>query len=226
MLEPLKASERERAELARFDEGGGSEVVAGGGKLIRNCSYWFGSDGWAISEWEVLPEADLAVGRIDGFAAEQIAGYPEFRIGGLRPGVSLCRLGFPFHTVAASYDEATDRFRLAPETLPIPRFPNEGILTRLQVAADSQAPFPVTFIETSSPGLRGQSGGPIFDTEGHVWGIQSHTAHISLGFDPVLEIEGRRVTEHQFMNVGVAASSETVVAFLAHVGVDAATTTG
>ena len=72
---------------------------------------------------------------------------------------------------------------------------------------------------------RGQSGGPIFDTDGHVWGIQSRTAHISLGFDPVIEVGGQAATEHQFLNVGVGASSDTVVAFLRHIGVDAATTT-
>lgn len=38
------------------------------------------------------------------------------------------------------------------------------------------------FIETSTPRLRGQSGGPIFDVNGAIWAIQSQTHHLKLGF--------------------------------------------
>jgi hypothetical protein len=76
-----------------------------------------------------------------------------------------------------------------------------------------------------SPGPLGQSGGPIFDVDGRVWGIQVRTHHIPLGFDPEVEVGGRQAVEHQFMNVRVGASSQTVVAFLGHIGVSVATTT-
>ena len=139
------------------------------------------------------------------------------------PGRSLCRLGFPFHAVGATFDEARGVFELEPGALPIPRFPNEGIMTRFMQAPDAGVPYPVSFIETSSPGLRGQSGGPLFDADGHVWGIQSRTNHVLLGFDPQIEVGGTTVTEHQFMNVGVATASETVLGLLGGLGATVAT---
>ena len=193
-------------------------------KEILNCSYWFGVDGWGMESWEAVPEADVAVGHLSGFEPKQVGTYPVFQTGELGPGRSVCRLGFPFHAVEATYDEAKDSFALAPGAIPIPRFPSEGIVTRLLVDPSTQHSFPISFVETSSPGLRGQSGGPIFDADGHVWGIQSRTNHLLLGFDPVLEVEGNRVTEHQFMNVGVGTSAETVIGFLRHLSLDVATT--
>ncbi len=190
---------------------------------LRNVSYWFGFDGWAVPRWEAVPAADLAAGRLSGFDPSRIGGYPVFQTGDLGPGRSLCRLGFPFHAVGAVFDEARGIFELEPGALPIPRFPNEGIMTRSLEAADAGAPYPVSFIETSSPGLRGQSGGPLFDAEGHVWGIQSRTNHVPLGFDPQIEADGVVVTEHQFMNVGVATASETVLGLLHRLGADVAT---
>jgi S1-C subfamily serine protease len=61
------------------------------------------------------------------------------------------------------------------------------------------------FIETSTPGLRGQSGGPLFDVKGEIWGIQSRTVHLELGFSPKKKDGPREIVEHQFMNVGLAA---------------------
>jgi S1-C subfamily serine protease len=190
---------------------------------LANVSCWFGHDGWSVAAWEVVPDADLAVGRLDGFRPSHISTYPVFGTGDLGPGRSLCRLGFPFHAVEAGFDEATGTFQLAPHTLPIPRFPNEGIMTRAINLSGTGLPYPVSFVETSSPGLRGQSGGPLFDTDGHVWGIQSRTNHLLLGFDPQLDVGGATVTEHQFMNVGVATSSETVLGLLGRLGARVAT---
>src|SRR5689334_15106048 len=57
---------------------------------VRTSSYWFGRDGWAVETWEVLPEADLAVGRLAGFSPDQIGGYPVFELEEMGPGSSLC----------------------------------------------------------------------------------------------------------------------------------------
>ena len=62
----------------------------------------------------------------------------------------------------------------------------------------------VAFIETTSPGLRGQSGGPIFDKEGVVWAVQSKTLSMPLGFNSEYESEGRkRQAPEQFIHVGL-----------------------
>ncbi len=47
--------------------------------------------------------------------------------------------------------------------------------------------------------------------------------HLPLGFDPELTVDGTSHREHQFMNVGVATSSESVLASLGHIGVTVAT---
>jgi hypothetical protein len=67
------------------------------------------------------------------------------------------------------------------------------------------------FIETSTPGLRGQSGGPLFDVDGKVWGIQSRTNHYDLGFAPTVKEGGRSLMEHQFLNTSWSADIDEIV---------------
>ncbi len=59
-------------------------------------------------------------------------------------------------------------------------------------------------IETSSPGLRGQSGGPLVDEDGKVCGIQSYTIHYSLKFN----------VQDQFLHVGRAIHAKSIIEFL------------
>jgi hypothetical protein len=101
-------------------------------------------------------------------------------------------------------------------------FPIEGILTRLIERGPSAASYRKLFVETSSPGLNGKSGGPVLDTSGVVWGVQSQTRHLSLGFNPEVPDEAGGSTkheEHQFLNVGRAAHPETIVGLLKENGV-------
>ena len=92
--------------------------------------------------------------------------YPVLKLptSGFDRGRSLCRLGFPFVEVTSTYDEANNSFAFANAQLVF--FPNEGIFTRiLDAGRTPDGKHPVMFVETSSPGLRGQSGGPIFDSD-------------------------------------------------------------
>ena len=190
---------------------------------ITDVSYWWGRDGVTVNQVEIDPLADLAVGRFANFDSSLVPAYPHFKstaAGELPPGASLCRLGFPFYEVASTFDDSTGQFTLPPGTLPLPRFPNEGILTRIPQLPDPVSGRIVKFVETSSPGLRGQSGGPIFDVEGIVWGIQSRTAHLPLGFSPEQVVPGgKKVTEHQFLNVGVGSHVDEIIRMLALMGV-------
>lgn len=167
---------------------------------IENCSAWWGTDGLAFREVSVIGELDLAVGRLEPVSL--LAGpYPTFKNPevGFRPGRSLCRFGFAFEQLGVRFDPARSVFSLDKPGLTL--FPIEGILTRLISQAPGASPL---FIETSSPGLRGQSGGPVCDAKGRIWGIQSRTAHLPLGFNPTVEVNGRTVEEHQFLNLGWA----------------------
>jgi len=164
--------------------------------------------------------ADVGIGRLEPFDPAWVTTYPTFKDPSkdFEPGESLCKYGYPFHSITPIWDAATGSFQLPAGALPIPLFPIEGIFTRTAeiVITDPAGnllpiapPFPLRWIETSSPGLRGQSGGPILDAQGSIWGIQANTMHLALGFDP--QVPGRpNEREHQFLNVGRGAHPETI----------------
>jgi len=185
-------------------------------KWITNFSFWWGKDGVSLERLIVNPFADLAVGKLSPFDPTEIKKYPTIKNpANLKIATSLCKLGFPFHKIQATFDETTENFTLSPGSLPIPRFPIEGIYTRNSVFIDQNDNTKKTkFIETSSPGLRGQSGGPIFDTAGNIWAIQSKTSHIPLGFNPTIKKGSQLVEENQFLNVGLGVHPEVIVSFL------------
>lgn len=191
-------------------------------RWITNHSFWWGKDGVSLKDVKLLPEADIAVGRLEPFDPASVKTYPTIKdpTNDLRPGTSLCRLGFPFHELKTSFNEETGNFKLPPGVLPIPLFPLEGIFTRNIRAGKSQDKrYEIKFLETSSPGLRGHSGGPIFDTKGTVWAIQSRTHHFPLGFSPKVIRDGKEVEEHQFLNVGWGIHPELIVLFLRDNGI-------
>ncbi len=74
-------------------------------------------------------------------------------------------------------------------------------------------------METSTPGLKGQSGGPIFDKDGNIWAVQSATNSLPLDFSPKVKHNGREVTENQFLNVGIGTHVETVCKTLDHLSI-------
>lgn len=209
-----------RAERRRRqrDQGG-----AASGALVTHFSPWFGQDQVTLKDVLVLPAADLAMGRLDPFEEEWIDRYPTFKDPAteLEPGTSLCKLGYPFHSITPEWDENAEAFRLPEGSVPPPLFPLEGIYTRNLVAdTPDKLPFPIKFLETSSPGLRGQSGGPTFDRHGTVWAVQSQTSHLPLGFQPKLKVENRVVEEHQFLNVGLGVHPETLIGALTQHGIE------
>ena len=192
---------------------------------VRNHSVWWGHDGAQLHDMTMMPAADLAVGRLQPFDANSVAHYPVFKnpAHGYAPGRSLCRLGFPFHEIKPTFDDEKNAFVLPEGAVPLPLFPVEGIFTRVVIATmPGETNERGKFIETSSPGLAGQSGGPIVDTDGVVWALQSHTRHHSLGFSPSVPSrrKGSEQKEHQFLNVGLGVHTELILSFLKHQGVE------
>ena len=167
-----------------------------------------GADGLRLVEARVAPAADLALGRLDPFDPATVPRFPVFKdpSRGYAPGRSLCKLEFPLHRIEPVYDEQANTFTLPPGSVPLPMLPLEGMFTR---AVDTRAPGneegdPSPFIETSSPSLIGQMGGPVFDSEAVLWGIQSHTMHHPLGFQPPVPGGPAGQVVHQFLNTGLA----------------------
>ena len=121
----------------------------------------------------MCPDIDLAVVHLKDFDMSGVPEFPTIKDGSkaVDPGSSCYRIGFPFSSIQATFDDASQSFNFPPGSLPLPLFPIEGMLTReIIIRRDPPSPFPLQMIETSSPGLKGQSGGPILDTTGTVCG--------------------------------------------------------
>lgn len=185
-------------------------------KWITNYYYLLASSGVELKDVKILAENDIAIGRLEPFNPKSIAIYPTLKNpSNLQHGTSLCKLGFPFHEIKVTFNEEKKTFELPDGTFPIPRFPIEGIYTRNVLYGKSKDDkYEIKYIETSSPGLRGQSGGPIFDVNGIVWGIQSRTIHLPLGFSPKVKKNNHEVEENQFLNVGWGIHPEVLISFL------------
>ena len=228
----LPAVQKYRADASAIEKDAGLSAkqkqrqlrrLKGDPKWVTNSSFWWGRDEPQIAEARPLPEADLVAVRLEPWSPSWASSYPTIKdpTKPMDVGRSLCKLGYPFHDISATYDETKDAFQLAEGTLPLPRFPIEGIYTRDAVTGKSaDGKYDLKLLETSSPGLRGQSGGPIFDTRGTVWAIQSQTIHLPLGFSPKLETRGRTIEEHQFLNAGLGVHAEVIVPFLRDNGID------
>lgn len=169
------------------------------------------------------PFADLAIIRFKGFSKIHYNGYAQFINDDnmARPGRFLCRSGFPFPEFNNyAYNYQKDEIEWTREGNPrSPSFPIEGIITRL-IAQNGQ----VVGIEMSSPGLRGQSGGPLFDPDGLIYGMQSSTRHLHLGFDlenheVTMGNRTKRVTNMPFLHVGQCVHASVIKTFLREHGV-------
>ena len=187
-------------------------------------SAWWARDGVGITDAQGLKDVDLAVGRLEPFDPSWVDTYPTFKdpAKDFLVGTSLCKLGYPFHSIKPTWHEDKRAFVLPQGSLPLPMFPIEGIFARVVNVKieNNPPPYPYKFIETSSPGLKGQSGGPILDTEGAIWAIQSHTAHFHLGFNPEVPGNKRGQREQQFLNVGRGVHVETILGFLRQIGIN------
>ncbi len=192
-------------------------------KDVQHCAVWWGSNEAKLVDAGGIEDIDLGIGRLEPFDPASVAVYPVIKNTSkyYEPGVSLCKLGYPFYDVPITWDSAANSFASA-GSVAFPLFPIEGILTRFVRDPNlaGRQPYILAQLETSSPGLRGQSGGPIFDTLGRLWGIQTLTAHLPLGFEP--EFEGKnskKHRQHQFLNVGRGVHGETIVGLLNQLGV-------
>ncbi len=185
-------------------------------RWITHHTYWWGGDGVSIRDVARLPEADLAIGRLEPFVPGPPDAYPSFKNpASLDVGTSLCKLGYPFHEIAATFRADDNAFELPPAAMSLTHFPIEGIYTRTLSAGRSRdGRYDIKFVETSTPGLMGQSGGPVFDAAGRVWAVQSRTDFRPFGCCARGETNGRRTTEKHFLNVGVGVHPELIAAFL------------
>lgn len=188
----------------------------------ERCSLWIGFDNvqnvqikdGAFVSFEPL---DIALAQIANFEPAWCRTYPTIKDPSkdYDPGQSLCTLGFPLHHITPKWNAALGAFELPPDCAPLPYFPIEGILTRFVQARTPEGVEPIApikWIETSHPGLRGQSGGPIFDPKGTVWGIQVRTTSYPLGFNTG--------NQTQYLHVGLGAHAESLLTMFKGLGIN------
>ncbi|GAB3251586.1 hypothetical protein GCM10027347_10110 [Larkinella harenae] len=164
------------------------------------------------------PTQDLAVIQFKGYNQLKYNAFATFLRDSskVKPGRTLCRLGYPFPEFTNyRFNSDLDDIEWTTEGRSnTPRFPIDGIITRLRGENNE-----IVGIEMSTPGLRGQSGGPLFDTNGIIYGMQSSTRHLHLGFDiedREVIVNGRqtRVSNYPFLNVGQCVHVDIIKKFL------------
>ena len=134
----------------------------------------------------------------------------------VKQGRSLCRLGYPFPEFNNfRHNTTTDDIEWTTEGNQVsPQFPIDGIISRFGIKNGM-----IATIELSTPGLRGQSGGPLFDADGLVYGMQAMTKHLHLGFDikdkeVISDGKKTRISNHPFLHVGHCIHVDRIKEFL------------
>ena len=166
------------------------------------------------------PTLDLAILEFKGFNKIFYNSHASFIKDSsiIKQGKYLCRIGYPFPEF--------NNFRHNPDIDDIewtntgnpnsPSFPIDGIVTRFVADPNLNS---VTGIEMSTAGLRGQSGGPLFDTEGKIYGMQFATNHLHLGFDIkekeiIQDGKKTRVSNYPFLHTGICVHVDKIKEFL------------
>lgn len=169
--------------------------------------------------WHTHPTLDLAILKFNDFKTLL---YKEPAVlladeSKIKQGKYLCRLGFPFAEFNNyQYNQSTDDIEWTQTGLQVsPIFPLEGMITRFLGDPDNG----LMGIEMSTPGLRGQSGGPLFDDQGIVYGMQFSTKHLHLGFDLIdkeimTDVGVKKVSDFSFLHLGQCIHINVIKAFL------------
>jgi hypothetical protein len=186
---------------------------------LSNCV----EEGGVEIEVRLHPSVDVALLKFEKYKKLLCNKFPVFAKDGsaLKQGKSLCRVGFPFPEFTNfEYDEAAEEIRWTNKgRKDTPSFPIEGMVTRHLVSEGVAWGF-----ELSTPGLKGQSGGPAFDTDGRIWGMQAGTNHLDLHFDVNKDVlrSGRKlhVMEHAFLHVGHCVHVDVLKGFMRKHAVD------
>jgi hypothetical protein len=209
-LEDLKKVEQKKKKKKAITELEKSYGLKKGATIqlrnrLMNCV-----DGFKGLEFRIHGDKDIDLALVkvecDKLLVTEFAKFPK-DTSSLKQGKFLCRLGYPFPEFTNfTYNPNSDEIEWTNTgTRSSPKFPIEGMVTR-HLGRQGPNGIEVYGFEMSTPGLRGQSGGPAFDSDGIVWGIQSSTRHLYLGFDIKHQIrdagKDRIIKDSAFLNVG------------------------
>ncbi len=184
-------------------------------KFILNHSFWWGWDGVLINEVTVDRKIDIALVRLVNFKPEMVSNYPVFADpGSVSIGSSICRLGHPFVEFPTEFDPMRNAFRIPKIDSDGALFVNDGVVSKIiTVKKAGNSALDAVYMDTSTPGYRGQAGGPIVDVKGRVCGMQINTLALPFGFRSADE-SNKNPIEDQFCCVGRAVHVKTIRQFL------------
>ena len=171
------------------------------GNDVTDCLFMFDARSGEGFTAHVMRQIDIGIGKLDGVVPPRDHEFPKFRVQDVEQGELLCRAGYPFLEDYRPKWTAEAGFQFS-DLFPVPMFVNEALVSRFLNVQTQDKDNVGIWIETSSPGLKGQSGGPLADANGHICGIQVNTGHYPLGY----EGQGR----NQVLNVGRAVHSKTL----------------
>jgi S1-C subfamily serine protease len=167
-----------------------------------------------VSDIKIImhPTYDIAIIKFNG-DTPLYEGHAYFKKDdNVSPGKFLVRSGFAFPEFNNyKIDIKTDKLLFTNEgNQNTPLFSNEGMVSRL-VGNENM----VVGIELSTPGIKGTSGGPLFDEFGLVYGVQSLSKQYHLGFDIVEEStlingEYKHVSNYPFIALGECVSANVI----------------
>lgn len=174
-------------------------------RKITNYSLIFGQTQASPIQGVFKPHVDIGAIKLDWNKKPDGVDHVRLRKTDVRQGELFCRAGFPFVNKQIRPKWTNGKF-VFDNLFPIPLFVNEAFVSRFMDVMNEENVCIGTWFETSSPGLRGQSGGPLLDSDGFVCGIQVNTSHYRLDFEGT----GR----NQVLNVGRAVRIDTIRRFL------------
>ena len=148
-------------------------------------------------KWICHPVYDLAILKFNGFNELYCKKFPIFlkQTNQIQQGKFLCRLGYPFPEFTNyTYNRETDAIEWSDFGISeSPRFPIEGMVTRF--------------------------GGPLFDENGIIYGMQYQTIFEYLGFDVVDKTElinnrKKKISNYPYIHLGRCIHVDVIKDFL------------
>jgi hypothetical protein len=180
-------------------------------------------EGRLNADIKVHKEIDVALIHFKEYSKLLCDSFPVFAkdSAAIKAGKFVCRLGYPFAEFTNyEYDKNSDKIKWTKTgRIDTPYFPIEGMITRRIIGKDKK----LIGFELSTPGLRGQSGGPAFDVDGRILGIQAATGHLDMNFDIEQDVlrggKKKEVKDYAFLHVGQCIHIEIIKEFMNENGV-------
>ena len=173
-------------------------------------------ESWQGMEIFMHEYLDLALIKFDNPGKIYCNSFPIFAKDNAEPGEYLCRLGFPYPEINcftynyASKDIVIKDFfdsNLQP-------FPLDGMLTRILLDDKKE----ISLFEMTNAALSGQSGGPIFNKDGIVVGMQIGNASKDIGLDIDTKLKRNAsditVKQYSFADFGIGINVTAIKNFL------------